>query len=54
MLQLLREKSITSKGTLALISKQVTFRKSAPVGLHLRATCVSVGMGKAGGGVLEG
>ena len=54
MLQLLRKKSITSKGTLALISKQVTFRKSAPVRLYLRATCMSVGMGKAGGGVLDG
>ena len=54
MLQLLRKKSITSKGTLALISKQVTFCKSAPVRLYLRATCMSVGMGKAGGGVLEG
>ena len=54
MLQLLRKNSINSKGTLALISKQVTFCKFAPVGLHLRATCVSVGMSKVGGRVLEG
>lgn len=54
MLQLLRKRSVISEGTLALISEKITFPKSAPVRLHLRAAWVSVGMGKAGGGVLEG